>query len=219
MKVQLSPKQEPARRRREKWAAILPAIKPDDPRDSYHLPMRPRHAIALALVLATGAGCATTRSVSEDRDVIHVSATRFPSPGDTVPTLGWGTGPAAKNEPIIGARCTVSNDRGSWSVTTPGPVEVELSSALVHVTCRREGFRDESVDLYCASPRRRATAAGALVGLPLGASAGAAAIFAGPGAVAAAVLGPMVLGGAAGYALSGADTVRCELAIYMTPEP
>ncbi len=186
------------------------------------LHMRARFAMVLVLASTMVADCATSSSgASEGRQSIRVSAEQYPNPGNTTPTTGWGSGTYAGPQPIVGARCIVSNDRGSWSVTTPGSVEVESSMPLFlspyfKVTCQHEGFKEESQMVQCFSLGSLATAAGASVGLTLGAVAGLAAIPAGPAVIVASVAGPTILGGAAGHALAGPKP-GCTLAFRMTP--
>jgi hypothetical protein len=122
----------------------------------------------------------------------------------------------------------VSNDRGTWTVTTPGMVEVVLSPRSVllgppslQVTCQQEGFKDASQELPCLSRRKRATGAGMAVGTYLGAGAasGLALAAAAPAAIVGAIVLPMIAGGTAGHALAGPDEYRCILEIEMRPSP
>ncbi len=104
------------------------------------------------------------------------------SPG--APILGWGTAPLPGNEiaALAGARCTASNDRGSWTVVTPGVLQVLRSSAPLVVICRHEGYRDERIEMRCVHPNARTAAAAvwiasgtgiaAVVALPVAAVAG-----------------------------------------------
>ena len=41
---------------------------------------------------------------------------------------------------IAGARCSLTNDKGSWFVTSPGSVRVHRSSDTLNVKCEAEGF-------------------------------------------------------------------------------
>lgn len=45
-----------------------------------------------------------------------------------------------KNEVVRGARCKVSNDRGSWHLTTPGQVIVRKSAANLMISCKIEDY-------------------------------------------------------------------------------
>lgn len=45
-----------------------------------------------------------------------------------------------KDSEVIGATCTLSNDRGSWRVVTPGSVIVNRSLADLSADCEKEGF-------------------------------------------------------------------------------
>jgi hypothetical protein len=49
---------------------------------------------------------------------------------------------AITSPPATGAHCTLTNPRGSWTVVTPGTVEVKRSKANIEIVCRREGFQD-----------------------------------------------------------------------------
>ena len=180
-------------------------------------------------------GCATTSPPSPDGDrhVIRVSTHSYPrvpdrGPGGTAPVLGWGTGKAPEPAPVAGARCRVSNDRGTWTVTTPGTIEVVLSrrSPLLgppslQVACRQEGFKDVSQELPCLSRRKQAAGAGMAVGTYLGAGAayGLALAAAAPAAIVGALVLPMIAGGTAGHALAGPDEYGCVLEIEMRPAP
>lgn len=41
---------------------------------------------------------------------------------------------------VQGVKCTVSNDKGSWSVVTPASVEVQRSKADLNVKCEKDGY-------------------------------------------------------------------------------
>lgn len=44
--------------------------------------------------------------------------------------------------PETGATCTCSNDRGSWSVVSPGTVAVKKSESVLTVRCSKPGWKD-----------------------------------------------------------------------------
>jgi hypothetical protein len=44
--------------------------------------------------------------------------------------------------PVAGANCTCSNDRGSWSVVTPGSVVIKKSESVLQILCSKPGYRD-----------------------------------------------------------------------------
>jgi hypothetical protein len=41
---------------------------------------------------------------------------------------------------IVGARCTVINDKGTWYVTSPGSVTVQRSYDTLNVKCESDGY-------------------------------------------------------------------------------
>jgi hypothetical protein len=48
---------------------------------------------------------------------------------------------------VNGARCELTNDKGSWSVMTPGAVDVLTSESPLQVTCQKEGYRKVKVSI------------------------------------------------------------------------
>jgi hypothetical protein len=44
--------------------------------------------------------------------------------------------------PETGATCTCSNDRGSWSLVSPGTVAVKKSESVLTVRCSKPGWKD-----------------------------------------------------------------------------
>ena len=48
---------------------------------------------------------------------------------------------------VNGARCELTNDKGAWLVTTPGPVDVLTSESPLQVTCEKEGYRKVKVSI------------------------------------------------------------------------
>jgi hypothetical protein len=45
---------------------------------------------------------------------------------------------------VTGARCEVKNDKGVWSIVTPGPVQVLTSDSPLQVSCNKDGYQDGS---------------------------------------------------------------------------
>ncbi len=47
--------------------------------------------------------------------------------------------------PIItvppGAQCELKNNKGAWSVVTPGEVKVKRSKQLLKITCVKDGYK------------------------------------------------------------------------------
>ncbi len=67
--------------------------------------------------------------------------------------------------PETNANCTLSNKRGSWTMTTPGTVTVERSTSTLKAVCTKAGWKD-AVD-YAASKQSAMALAGDLAfGLP-----------------------------------------------------
>ncbi|MDE8349961.1 MAG: hypothetical protein POG74_10850 [Acidocella sp.] len=46
---------------------------------------------------------------------------------------------------LSGASCTLGNDKGSWTVVTPGTVKIHQSSGSLNVTCAANGYEDNTV--------------------------------------------------------------------------
>lgn len=61
----------------------------------------------------------------------------------------WDSG---RNDPTIEARCTASNDRGSWTIAAPGRFEIIPSTAPLKVSCSRDGYGELTMELQCRSP-------------------------------------------------------------------
>ena len=49
---------------------------------------------------------------------------------------------AIDSSPVGGANCIVSNDRGTWPVTTPGAVTLLKSQSVLTVVCNKEGYAE-----------------------------------------------------------------------------
>src|SRR5437762_6061561 len=44
--------------------------------------------------------------------------------------------------PVSQASCELSNERGTWSVTTPGTVVVKKSTSTLRAVCKKDGWQD-----------------------------------------------------------------------------
>ena len=62
----------------------------------------------------------------------------------TSQTIGVETVDIVDTSRIYDAKCTLSNDEGSWSVVTPGSVMIHRSNKLLDIDCRKEGYLQES---------------------------------------------------------------------------
>lgn len=119
-----------------------------------------RTSAALAAVMLATAGCATVPPPGYRPQSLVLSTHELSGP-----RLGWGTRPQGPLEEVRGVHCTATNDRGSWTIVTPGVLEVERSAAYLRITCRREGYREASVKLLCAVPGTQAADAVAVASL------------------------------------------------------
>lgn len=114
------------------------------------------------------------------RHLIDVTAHEAGSSFLQAPSFRTGSA-AAGNEPSIEVVCTASNDRGSWTIATPGRLEVVPSTAPLKIRCGREGYRELSIEPKCRSPMSWTTGSAALaftmiplgvvIGIPLAAAA------------------------------------------------
>ena len=139
-----------------------------------------RATATFAIVPLALGGCATAPPASFPPQSLALSTV-----ASAGPTLGWGSAPRAL-APLPGAHCTLANDRGSWTAVTPAVLPVERSTAALRITCRKEGYRDASLELPCARPGTAAAVAFqaglafggplALILIPAGAIAGAMAL-------------------------------------------
>jgi hypothetical protein len=53
--------------------------------------------------------------------------------------------------PATGATCSLTNDKGEWSTTAPGKVEVLRSTADLTIVCSKEGYNAETLVISPAS--------------------------------------------------------------------
>jgi len=118
---------------------------------------------------------------------------------------------------IRDAHCTAANDRGTWTVATPGELRIRASAAPLRIACRKEGYRESSVELRCLAPGERGALEGMLFGLRIFGGAAPAAgivlgVMAGSTAVGAVVGSAAADAGACTYGFGG------ELQVWMHPE-
>lgn len=154
-------------------------------------------AAGIAALPLAMAGCATLPAGAPPQPLAISTLTDEVVPG---PILGWGTGPSHATVELPGVECTATNDRGSWTLLTPGVLEVQRSGARLRITCRKEGFRDSRLGLPCVTPRSEGAAMGAYIGMQVLATP---AVVLAPAAAVAAVAGVTALGIAAGSAARG----------------
>lgn len=72
----------------------------------------------------------------------------------------------AQGQPLAGAACTASTLSGSWSVQTPGVVNVGEPNGDLHVVCDHPGFRTSEVIIR--APAGAAGVGGTRVGVGVG---------------------------------------------------
>ena len=63
---------------------------------------------------------------------------------------------------VADAACTLNNDKGNWTVTTPGAVTVTRAFGDMRVQCRKTGHEDGSITV--ASSTKGAVAGNILIG-------------------------------------------------------
>jgi hypothetical protein len=102
-----------------------------------------------AIAGTTTAGSVPVRALSE-QDLIATGAPVVDQ-GE-----GFGKGESATKQTLSlsanveGVKCTVSNDKGSWSVVTPATVDVERSADDLKVTCSKDGYETVAGVLHSA---------------------------------------------------------------------
>lgn len=52
-----------------------------------------------------------------------------------------------KNKPVTAAKCKLSNDKGTWFVTTPGSVTVYRSFEALQINCEKDKFPSGNLNL------------------------------------------------------------------------
>jgi hypothetical protein len=103
---------------------------------------RKRCLVAAALA-AMAAACASTPP-------------RGPDGEETLAVKAWERAeyPGARDGPdISGARCTLGNERGSWTAVTPAQVTVLTSITALQVECTAEGYKPMRATFRCRSLR------------------------------------------------------------------
>lgn len=73
----------------------------------------------------------------------------------------------AKGEPVAQAKCTLTNDKGTWQAESPGAVKVRKSAKDLTVECQKEGLKPGSA--RAVSRVRPAMFGNALIGGGIGA--------------------------------------------------
>lgn len=73
----------------------------------------------------------------------------------------------AKGEPVAQAKCTLTNDKGTWQAESPGAVKVRKSAKDLMIECQKEGFQPGSA--RAVSRVRPAMFGNALIGGGIGA--------------------------------------------------
>ena len=126
-----------------------------------------------------------------------------PLTGYQMPRTSWA--------PMEGVACTLSNDKGTWTVVTPGRVAVTRSTEPLTVQCTKEGYRPARLSLPCGTPHEMSrsadkyAAAVSLVLIPL--------------AIAAAPVAPAAAAQAAGQVLVvGVGAAATHLTEGKTPD-
>lgn len=106
--------------------------------------------LCILLVLA---GCASAPGelITDGEEDLIVEAQQWVTPTEGM--LGFGTAMPTilALEAVEGARCTLVNDKGSWTVATPGKARIRVSSQPLAVECAKEGFRPARETLKCVS--------------------------------------------------------------------
>lgn len=104
---------------------------------------RKRRLVAAAFA-AMAAACASTPLRGPDGD------------DETLTVRAWEGAeyPGARDGPeVSGARCTLGNDRGSWTAVTPAQVTVLTSLTALQVECTAEGYKPMRAAFRCRSLR------------------------------------------------------------------
>ncbi len=109
------------------------------------------------------------------RALLAVMAIGLLLPGCASIVRGSGENILITTPPTVGAHCSLSNRRGSWSVISPGQVRVSKSKEDVTITCTKEGFQDAvaSIPSGFEGWTFGNLAAGGVIGLGIDAATGA----------------------------------------------
>lgn len=103
--------------------------------------------------LAVLASCASAPPPVSAEGEEELAITAYETVAETQPLSGSLTG--FRMDPIEGASCVLHNDRGSWTVTTPGNVRVERSLEPLEFECAREGYGVVRGKLRCLTEEQR----------------------------------------------------------------
>jgi len=79
---------------------------------------------------------------------------------------------APDGDDVIGANCKLGNDKGNWTVNTPGTITVVRSYKDLNVYCTKDGFGQGSIAVQ--SSTQTMAAGNILFGGPIGAGVDAA---------------------------------------------
>jgi hypothetical protein len=104
------------------------------------------------IVVAAGlSACATAPSASdfEGEEDVWVMSTQLVPLEPEGGASSW-----TKIEPLEGASCTLSNNRGRWPATTPMRIRVGLSRESLVAECTKEGFEPLRQEFACVPPER-----------------------------------------------------------------
>jgi hypothetical protein len=173
-----------------------------------------RCGIPIAALLA--GGCAGA-PITDGTQALEIRATAwlpYDGPGDSFKVM----------REVEGVGCTLCNDKGTWTVETPGIVQVARSAVPLEIDCAKEGYGSKRERLACLSQAQdwstheRVGVALAVVTLPL--------------AIAAAPVAPHLAIQAAGQGLltaghvalgrGGRDWTSCYghgVAVLLEPQP
>jgi hypothetical protein len=82
---------------------------------------------------------------------------------------------AVATPPADGAKCTLENSEGTWFVTSPGNAQIHKTKNDLHITCKKDGFRDAGITVapHFNGATTGNVIAGGLVGLGVDAATGA----------------------------------------------
>jgi hypothetical protein len=104
--------------------------------------MGARRCLVATVLAAVVAACAVTPEGPPGEETLSVKA--------------WAAAeyPGAREGPeLSGARCTMSNDRGSWTAITAATVTVLTSTAPLQLECIADGYKPLRASFRCVSPR------------------------------------------------------------------
>ncbi len=76
----------------------------------------------------------------------------------------------ARGQPLAGAECTLQTDAGSWTLQTPGSIDVGQPRGDLWVVCNRDGYRTSEVIIR--APGNAGPLGGTRVGVGVGGGLG-----------------------------------------------